>query len=130
AIPVPGEPTVMVRGRNLKSGLPEEVLVSSAEIAEAISGSVNSIVEAVTDTIDETPPELVADLMGRGIMVAGGGGLLPRLDELLHHRTRMQVHIAEDPLGCVVRGTGKVLQDIETLRRVTIDLQNGRRASR
>ena len=130
AIPTDEEPSVTVRGRNLKSGLPEEVLVSSAEIAEAISGSVNSIVEAITDTIDETPPELVADLMARGIMVAGGGGLLPRLDDLIRHRTRMNVHIAEDPLGCVVRGTGKVLQDIDVLRRVTIDLQNGRRSSR
>src|SRR5579871_3741195 len=130
AIPVDGEPTVTVRGRNLKSGLPEEVLVSSAEVAEAISGSVNSIVEAVTDTIDDTPPELVADLMARGITVAGGGGLLPRLDELLQNRTRMKVYIAEDPLGCVVRGTGKVLQDIDVLRRVTIDLQYGRRAGR
>src|SRR6266511_4276929 len=109
----------VVRGRNLKTGLPEEKTVSSDEISQAIASSVNAIVEAVTDTIDETPPELVADLMARGVTVAGGGGLLPHFDELLSQRTRMATHIAEDPLGCVVRGTGKVLMDIEVLRRVT-----------
>jgi rod shape-determining protein MreB and related proteins len=121
--------TVVVRGRDLRTG-PEEVHVSSDEIASAISGSVNAIVEAVTDTIDETPPELVADLMARGITVAGGGALLPHLDELVRARTRMPVNIADDPLGCVVRGTGKVLNDPEILRRVTVDLRNGRRANR
>jgi rod shape-determining protein MreB len=130
ALPIPGDARVVVRGRHLKSGLPEEVVMSSAGIAEAISSSVNAIVEAVTDTIDETPPELVADLMARGITVAGGGGLLPHLDELIHERTRMDVHIAEDPLGCVVRGTGRVLNDIDVLRRVTVDFQNGRRPRR
>jgi rod shape-determining protein MreB len=120
----------VVRGRNLKTGLPEEKTVSSEEITQAIAPAVNSIVEAVTDTIDETPPELVADLMARGITVAGGGGLLPHFDELLAQRTRMDTHIAEDPLGCVVRGTGKVLMDIEVLRRVTVELQNGRKSGR
>jgi len=120
----------IVRGRNLKTGLPEEKMVSSDEIAQAIATSVNAIVEAVTDTIDETPPELVADLMARGVTVAGGGGLLPHLDELLSQRTRIATHIADDPLGCVVRGTGKVLNDIEVLRRVTVELQNGRRQHR
>lgn len=130
ALPSHSDVGVVVRGRNLKSGLPEEVMASSDEITVAISGSVNSIVEAVTDTIDDTPPELVADLMARGITLAGGGGLLPRLDELLRQRTRIKIQVAEDPLGCVVRGTGKVLNDLEVLRRVTVDLQNGRRATR
>jgi rod shape-determining protein MreB and related proteins len=121
---------VVVRGRNLKTGLPEEKMISSDEVAQAIASSVNAIVEAVTDTIDETPPELVADLMARGVTVAGGGGLLPHLDELLSQRTRMATHVADDPLGCVVRGTGKVLMDIEVLRRVTVELQNGRRQHR
>lgn len=130
AIPNPGTGGVVVRGRNLKSGLPEEVMVSSEEIARAIASSVNAIVEAVTDAIDETPPELVADLMARGLTVAGGGGLLPQLDELLSQRTRMPVHIAEDPLGCVVRGAGKVLNDLDVLRRVTVELQDGRKPRR
>jgi len=68
--------------------------------------------------------------MARGVTVAGGGGLLPHLDELLSQRTRIATHIADDPLGCVVRGTGKVLNDIEVLRRVTVELQNGRRQHR
>lgn len=130
ALPSHSDVGVVVRGRNLKSGLPEEVMASSDEIAAAIASSVNSIVEAVTDTIDDTPPELVADLMARGITLAGGGGLLPRLDELLWQRTRIKIQVADDPLGCVVRGTGKVLNDLEVLRRVTVDLQNGRRATR
>lgn len=130
ALPTHQEMSVVVRGRNLKSGLPEEVVVSSDEVTGAIAGSVNAIVEAVTDTIDDTPPELVADLMARGITVAGGGGLLPHFDELLRQRTRVKAHIAEDPLGCVVRGTGRVLNDLESLRRVTVDLQNGRRPGR
>jgi rod shape-determining protein MreB len=128
ALPNHNGPGVVVRGRNLKTGLPEEKMVTSDEISAAISPSINAIIEAVTDTIDDTPPELVADLMARGITVAGGGGLLPRMDELLSQRTHMAAHVAEDPLACVVRGTGKVLNDIEVLRRVTVELQNGRRA--
>jgi len=130
AIPLEDNGSVVVRGRNVKSGLPEEVSVTSAEIADAMNGSLNSIVEAVTDTIDDTPPELVADLMARGIMVSGGGSLLPHIDTLLHDRTHMRVQVAEDPMGCVVRGAGKVLNDVEILRRVTLDLHNGRRAGR
>ncbi len=129
AVPTGSPEGVVVRGRNLKSGLPEEVVVSGDEIAEAISGSVNSIIEAITDTIDDTPPELVADLMARGMTLAGGGGLLPGLADYIQQRTKMAVRIADDPLGCVVRGTGKVMSELEVLRRVTLDL-NGRKAGR
>jgi rod shape-determining protein MreB len=129
AVPTGNLEGVVVRGRNLKNGLPEEVVVSGDEIADAMAGSINSIIEAVTDTIDDTPPELVADLMARGIMLAGGGGLLPGLAELVEERTKMRVTIADDPLGCVVRGTGKVLGEPEILRRVTLD-PNGRKAGR
>jgi rod shape-determining protein MreB len=130
AMPGMNQGNVMVRGRNVKTGLPEEVLVSSPEVTEAMAGSLNTIVEAVTDTLDDTPPELVADLMAKGIMVAGGGSLLPGMDALLNERTNMQIHIAEDPLGCVVRGAGKALGDVDVLRRVTVDLHTGRRARR
>ena len=122
--------SAVVRGRDLRLSLPEEVTVSSDEIAHAISGSVNAIVDAVIDTIDDTPPELVADLMARGITLAGGGALMPHMDDLLHIRTRMPVHVAEDPLGCVVRGTGKALNNPSVLRSVTVDLRTGRRAAR
>jgi rod shape-determining protein MreB len=95
-----------------------------------MSGSVNTIIDAILDTLDDTPPELVADLMARGITLAGGGGLVPHFDQLIRTRTRMPVHIADDPLGCVVRGAGKVLNDVDVLRRVTVDLRNGTRARR
>jgi rod shape-determining protein MreB len=117
---------VVVRGRDLVTGLPAELEVGGDEIREAIAISVNAIVDAVTDTIEETPPELVADMMARGITLAGGGSLLPGLADLLSRRTKMQVHLAEDPLGCVVRGTGKVLNELEVLRKVLVDQHSGR----
>jgi rod shape-determining protein MreB len=95
-----------------------------------MSGSVNAIVETITDTIDDTPPELVADLMARGITLAGGGALLPCLEDLIRMRTRMPVQLADDPLRCVVRGAGKVLGDLDVLRRVTVDLRSNGRARR
>ncbi len=81
----------------------------------------------MTDTIEETPPELVADLMARGITLAGGGSLLPGLVELMAERTRMAVRPADDPLGCVVRGTGKVLNELDALRKVLVDTRRVRR---
>jgi rod shape-determining protein MreB and related proteins len=116
---------VVVRGRDLPTGLPAEVEVSSDEICAAISFSINAIVEAVTDTLEDTPPELVADLMVCGMTLAGGGSLLPGLTDLLTARTKMSVHLAEDPLGCVVRGTGKVLNDLDVLRKVLVDSSSG-----
>lgn len=116
--------SVVVRGRDLRTGLPAEIEVTSDEIREAISGSVNAIVDAVTDTIEETPPELVADMMARGITMAGGGSMLPGLRELIALRTKMQVHLADDPLGCVVRGTGRVLNELDVMRKVLVDLNH------
>jgi rod shape-determining protein MreB and related proteins len=115
------EAPIPVRGRDLKSGLPAEVQVSGEEVRRAMAGSVNAILDAVTDTIEDTPPELVADLMLRGITVAGGGALLPGLVEQLAERTKMRIVLADDPLGCVVRGCGKVLNEIGTLRKVLLD---------
>lgn len=127
AIPTSNGQAAIARGRDLRSGLPREVTVTGAEVADAISASVNAIVEAVNDTLEDTPPELVADLMSRGVTLAGGGSLLNHLDVLISQRTRMPAHLADDPMGCVVRGTGKALNDLEILRRVTIGgPQNGR----
>jgi rod shape-determining protein MreB len=116
----------LVRGRDLRSGAPREIEISNVEIAEAISGSVRAISDAVFDAVEETPPELLADLMSRGITLAGGGALLPGLPELLAARVQMAVRIAEEPLGCVVRGTGRVLNELDTLQRVLLDLATPR----
>jgi rod shape-determining protein MreB len=118
----------LVRGRDLKTGSPRELEVSNAEIAAAMSGSVRAISDAVGDTLEETPPELLADLMSRGITLAGGGALLPGLPRLLAERTKMMVHVADEPLGCVVRGTGRVLNELDDLRKVLVDVSLPRQA--
>jgi len=120
--------TTVVRGRDLRTGAPQEIELSNAEVAEAIAGSVRAIIDDVADTLEETPPELLADLMSRGITLAGGGALLPGLPELLSQRVQMAVHVAEEPLGCVVRGTGRVLNELDTLRKVLVDLGTPRRS--
>lgn len=112
-----------MRGRDLISGLPKEVKINSEQVREAISRSVKSIVNEVKDAIEETPPELVADIMSRGIVLAGGGSLLRGLDHLIAEQTQMPVHITEDPLTAVVRGCGIVLEDIEALKDVLVATQ-------
>ncbi|HVB96105.1 MAG TPA: rod shape-determining protein [Chloroflexota bacterium] len=126
AYPLVEEKMVTLRGRDLVTGLPKSIEVSSVEIREAISGSVAQIVEAVRTTIEETPPELVSDLMAQGIALAGGGALLAGLDERLSHETKMRVYRADDPLTCVVRGTGEVLEELEILYKVEVPVQYAR----
>ena len=126
AYPLVEEKMVTLRGRDLVTGLPKSIEVSSVEIREAISGSVAQIVEAVRTTIEETPPELVSDLMAQGIALAGGGALLAGLDERLSHETKMRVYRADDPLTCVVRGTGEVLEELEILFKVEVPVQYAR----
>ena len=96
------------------------------QVRQALSKSVKEIVEAVKITIEETPPELVADIMDRGIILAGGGALLKGLDQVLMRETKMPVHIAEDPLTAVARGTGLVLEDIDALKDVLVPTQYGK----
>jgi rod shape-determining protein MreB len=116
-----GDPlTAPMRGRDLVTGLPKELVVSEEEVREAMHKSITTIVEAVKATIEETPPELVADIMDRGIVLAGGGALLRGLNQVLAEATETEVHIAEDPLTCVVRGTGIVLEDLDALRGVLL----------
>ncbi|MFA6423553.1 MAG: rod shape-determining protein [Patescibacteria group bacterium] len=107
-------------GRDLVSGLPKEIIVSDDDIREALKKPVMSIVDAVKATIEETPPELVADIMTKGIILSGGGALLRGLDELLSQATETKVQIAEDPLTCVARGIGIVLEDITSLKDVLL----------
>jgi rod shape-determining protein MreB len=111
------EVSTFFRGRDLLTGLPRSIEVTSAQIREAIDPSVQQIVDAVKDTIEETPPELVADIMDQGIYLAGGGALLRGIDTRISETTQMAVHIADDPLTCVARGTGMVLEDLVKYER-------------
>lgn len=114
------EESIEVRGRDLVTGLPKTVVVSSEEIYAALQEPVTAIVETVKMTLERTPPELASDIMDKGIVMAGGGSLLRGIDRLLTQETGMPVHIADDPLSCVVRGTGVALEHFELLKRVLI----------
>ncbi|NMC51236.1 rod shape-determining protein [Candidatus Kuenenbacteria bacterium] len=109
-----------VSGRDLINGLPKEIVISDSEVREAISRSVRTIVSSIKSTIESTPPELVADIYKRGIVLSGGGALLRGLDSLIGQETRIPVAIIDDPLTCVVRGTGLVLEDLENLKDVLL----------
>jgi rod shape-determining protein MreB len=111
---------VTLRGRDLLTGLPRSVEVGGEQIREAIEPSLALIVETITDTIEETPPELLADIMDQGIVLAGGGALLSGLDHRVAEATQMPVHVANDPLTCVVRGTGVVLEELDIMEEVLV----------
>lgn len=121
AMPLMTEMTMEVRGRDLADGLPRNITVNSVQIEEAIKESISKIVEIVKLTLEKTPPELASDIMEKGIVLAGGGALIKNLDKLLSGETGMPVYIAEEPLDCVVRGTGKTLEDLERLKTVLIN---------
>jgi len=123
AYPLEEELMVTLRGRNLITGLPEAVDVSSVELREALSGPVSAIAQTVRDTIDATPPELISDLMQHGIVLSGGCSQLRGLDERLSEETKMQVRVAEDPMTCVARGAGMILEELDTLHKVLTDMQ-------
>jgi rod shape-determining protein MreB len=122
---LPEERTMVLRGRNLITGLPEGIEVSSVEIREAISGSVQTIVDTVKDALDESPPEIVADLMEMGICLAGGGSMLQALDRRLTDELKVRVWVAEDPMSCVARGAGMILEDLDHLSRLLVGLERG-----
>lgn len=123
AYPLPEEQTITIRGRNLITGLPEATEVSSIEIREALAGPVNIIVDAVRATLDETPPELVADLMEQGIVLAGGSSQLQGLPERLSDECHMRVYRADDPVTCVVRGAGVIVEDLDRYHKVLASTQ-------
>ncbi len=112
------EESAEIRGRDLVSGLPKTVVMTSEEIREATSVPVDAIVAAVKDTLDRTPPELASDIMDRGMILAGGGALLRFLDERLRRETGIPVHVADDPLMCVALGSGRSLEEIDLYRSV------------
>lgn len=109
-----------MRGRDLVSGLPKEIIINDTQIREAIKKSTDSIIESIRATMEETPPELLADIMDSGIILAGGGALLLGLDKRIALETQTQVHVADDPLTAVVRGTGIVLEDLDLLSSVLL----------
>lgn len=120
AYPLETEETEEIRGRDLVTGLPKTLLITSTEIYKALSEPVAAILDAIKVTLEKTPPELAADIMDRGIVMAGGGSLLRGLDRLVSEQTGMPVHLAEEPLIAVAVGSGKVLENIDVLRRVLI----------
>ncbi|HLK95429.1 MAG TPA: rod shape-determining protein [Nocardioidaceae bacterium] len=120
AFPLAQEPEAEIRGRDLVSGLPRSVLVSSADVRLALEEPLQDIVDAVRTTLDRTPPELAGDIMDRGLVLTGGGALLRGLDERLRHETGMPVHIADDPLHSVAIGAGRCVEDFDALNQVLV----------
>ncbi len=123
AFPLQAEKTMPIRGRNLISGLPETIEVSSIEIREAMTSSLQVIIDTIKDAIDEAPPEILTDLMDNGICLAGGSSLLNTLPERLQDELKIRVWRAEDPLTCVARGAGLVLEDLEKHKRFLVDVE-------
>ena len=113
--------TLFVRGRDLMEGVPKEILITERQIAEAVAEPVSQIVEAVKIALEQTPPELAADMVDKGVVLTGGGGLMRNLDKNLRKMTGLPVTIAEDPLTCVVLGTGRCLEEFQTYRGVLIE---------
>ena len=120
AYPFEEEKTYEVKGRDLISGAPKTIEVNSEEIRDALAEPISAVVDAIKTALERTPPELAADIVDNGIILAGGGALLANLDILIKEKTGLPVALAEDPLTCVVRGSGKALQDIDLLRKVTV----------
>ena len=120
---MPEEPyeTMDIKGRDLVTGVPKTLTVNAKEIQEAIKEPVDLIVQAIKQVLEDTPPELAADMVEQGIWLSGGGALLKNLDRLIHQETGLQVHLAENPLTCVALGAGKALDSLDKLKKVTID---------
>ena len=120
AFPLRDRLTMVIKGRDLVEGIPKELTISDEEIRDALAETVNVIVDAIRMALERTPPELSADIMDKGIVLSGGGALLRALDERIRSETGLPVVQAEDPLACVVLGTGRVLEDMNLLRKVSI----------
>jgi len=127
AYPMEEEVQAEIRGRDMVSGLPKTVVLTSEEIRQALEEPLSQIIDAVKETLDRTPPELASDIMDRGIMLAGGGSLLLGLDERLREETQMPAHLAESPLTCVAVGSGRSLEEFEVIHRTNKNSRNRRR---
>ena len=124
AYPLQEEATLEVKGRDILAGLPKTVTVTTEEIREALSEPLSTILEAVRIALERTPPELSADLIDRGLILAGGGALLRGLDKLISEETGLPVHIADDPLTAIALGTGRYLSDFHLLKRLSVNNNN------
>jgi rod shape-determining protein MreB len=120
ALPLDEEITTTVKGRDLIDGIPKTVEVNSIEIREALSEPINTIIESIKITLEQTPPELASDILDRGIILSGGGALSRRLDDRIMQETHLPVNVADDPLTCVVRGTGKILDNFPSYQKVLL----------
>jgi rod shape-determining protein MreB len=120
AYPPEEEESLEIKGRDLVAGIPKTMKISSVQVREALSEPIDSIIEAVRQALEETPPELSADILDKGIVVTGGGALIKGLDKRLREETNLPINIAEDPLTCVVRGTGVVLENMSQFSKVLI----------
>ncbi|MCK4384838.1 MAG: rod shape-determining protein [candidate division Zixibacteria bacterium] len=118
AYPLDEEESMEIKGRDLVAGIPKTMKISSVQVREALSEPVDAIIEAVRQALEETPPELSADVLDKGIIVTGGGALLKGVDKRLREETNLPINVAEDPLTCVVRGTGKVLENMSHFSKV------------
>lgn len=126
ASPLVTEESMEIRGRDLTTGLPKNITITSTQMEEALRDSISEIIDVVKATLEKTPPELASDIVEKGIFLAGGGALIRNLDKLLSQKTNMPVFVAEDPLDCVVKGTGKTLEDLERLKSVLINARRHR----
>jgi rod shape-determining protein MreB len=125
AFPGPADREAEIRGRDLVSGLPRTVVLTSADVRTAIEEPLHAIIDAVRVTLDQTPPELAGDIMDRGIVLTGGGALLRGLDDRIRHETGMPVHVAEDPLVSVALGAGRCVEEFEALQQVLVTERRG-----
>lgn len=126
ALPVMTQTSIQVKGRDLETGLPKTVEVTTDNALEAMEESIIKIVDSIKQTLEKTPPELASDIMERGIVLAGGGALIQNIDKLLSQKTGMPVYIAEEPLDCVARGTQKTIDDLEKLKTVLLNSKRKR----
>ena len=126
ALPLMTELSMEIKGRDLQTGYPRTVIVKSSQIEEAMRNSIAEIVDVIKITLEKTPPELAADIVEKGVVLSGGGALIRNLDKLISQKIEMPVYVAEDPLECVVKGTGKTLADFEKLKDVLINARKRR----
>ena len=113
-----------VRGRDLMTGLPREVAITDSDIREAIANSINLLVDAVREVLETTPPEVLSDIMARGVILTGGGSMITGLQDFLHSKLKIPIHIANDPLTAVVRGTGIIVEDVSSYREIILSEDN------